>query len=351
MLKTNKTEIKKIFIIAEMAWAHDGSVEKALEITKLAKICGADAISIHLTDLDSYMVPHYGSGEGRVSAGENNQEIFSYLKSINLSQPEWINLVKTAKEIGLAVCAMPNDAISLEFCEQALLPDYYSLSAASFIDKSFIKQVANTSKPTFFRIGGATLGEIESTVNLFKENKGGNIVLLHGIQNYPTVLAETNIRKLRTLSQIFGLSVGLADHIDGGDPLAKILPILAIAEGAEYFEKHITLDRATKGEDFEAALNPEDFKDFVHYVRSAEIALGHSNWTALSEREMHYRDVSRKKIVAARTINANKKIDYDDLTFKRADVGLTPEYLESVIGRTANTDLHQNDGITLRDLK
>ena len=54
------------YIIAEMAWAHDGSVEKAIRIMKAAKESGADAIGIHITDLPSYMVPHYGSGEGRV---------------------------------------------------------------------------------------------------------------------------------------------------------------------------------------------------------------------------------------------------------------------------------------------
>lgn len=340
----------KVTIVAEMAWAHDGSVEKAINIMKAAKDAGADAIGIHITDIPTYMVPHYGSGEGRVSAGKEHMKVYQYLLEINLSQDDWVRFAKEAKLSGIALCVMPNDKVSLEFCETLIAPEFYVLTAAAFVEAEFIAAVARTGRPTFFRIGGATLGEIESALNLFRASGGGEVTLLHGFQNYPTKLEDTNIRQIHSLHETFGTPVGLADHIDGADPIAKAVPLLALALGATCLEKHITWDRAEKGEDFEAALNPQDFKEFVSFVRAGEIALGERHWGPLSAAAERYRGVSRKRMVAARAIAAGVVLCRDDITFKRADVGMSPALLDSVIGRALKVDLVENDGITLGDM-
>ena len=50
-------------------------VSKALKIFDAAKTAGADAIGIYITDMESYMVPHYGSGKSRVSSGKEHLQI------------------------------------------------------------------------------------------------------------------------------------------------------------------------------------------------------------------------------------------------------------------------------------
>jgi len=341
---------KSVLIIAEMAWAHDGSVDKAIAIMKAAKEAGADAIGIHVTDIPTYMVPHYGSGEGRVSAGKEHMKVYQYLQDIDLGHDDWIHFATVARATGIALCVMPNDNVSLKFCEAHISPEFYVLTAAAFVEAEFIKAVAQTGRPTFFRIGGATVGEIESALNLFRANGGGKVTLLHGFQNYPTKLEDTNIRQMQSLYELFGVPVGLADHIDGGDPIAKAVPLLALALGATCLEKHITWDRAEKGEDFEAALNPQDFKEFVSFVRAGEIALGERHWGPLSAAAERYRGVSRKRMIASRAIAAGTVLCREDIAFKRADVGISPAQIETVIGRTLKTDLVENDGITLGDL-
>jgi len=339
-----------VLIVAEMAWAHDGSLDKAIAIMRAAKESGADAIGIHLTNIPSYMVPHYGSGEGRVSAGKEHLKIYRYLQDINLTDDDWVSFAKASRSIGLSLCVMPNDIVSLNFCEAHISPDFYVLTAAAFVEAEFISLVAKTNRPTLFRIGGATLGEIESALNIFHANGSGEVTLLHGFQNYPTLLQDTNIRQIQSLSQLFNVPVGLADHIDGGDPVAKVLPLMALAFGATCIEKHITWDREEKGEDFEAALNPKDFKEFVSFVRAGEIALGDLHWGSLSPAAERYRAVSRKRMVAARNIAAGTVLCREDIAFKRADVGISPTQLDTVIGRTLKFDLVENDGINSGDL-
>lgn len=342
--------MKRILIVAEMAWAHDGQLEKALNIMRAAKDAGADAIGIHVTDMPTYMVPHYGSGEGRVSAGKEHMEVYKYLEQINLSDQDWKAFAEEARKQQIAMCVMPNDWTSLKYCENELAPDYYVLSAACFVEADFVAAVAKTGRATILRIGGATVGEIERTLGIFRSNGGGEVTLLHGFQNYPTKLEDINVRQMKTLRAMFGVPVGLADHIDGADPVAKAVPILALALGASCIEKHITWNRSERGEDFEAALDPKDFKEFVSFVRAGEIALGDSAWATLSDAAGRYRLVSRKRMVAARAIKAGSVLSREDIAFKRSDIGLGPDLVETVVGRTAKVDLAPNDGLALRDL-
>ena len=347
----NGRDMRKTKIIAEMAWAHDGSIDKAINIMKAAKQAGADAIGIHITDMDTYMVHNYGSGKGKVSAGKEDLDIVEYLKRINPSHDQWELFADQAKKEKISLCVMANDFLSLEFCENKLNPQYYVISAAAFVEYEFVKAIAKTGKPAFLRIGGATLGEIEKTISIFRSMSDSDLVLLHGFQNYPTLLEETNIRQLTTLKNLFGLSVGLADHIDGADKLAKSIPMLAVACGASWIEKHITFDRSEKGEDFESALNPDDFAEFVQNIRDAETALGCEAWNDLSEATLSYRQVSRKRTVAAKDLPAGKKLGEEDFCFKRCDNGVKPDEAEYLLGRTLVSALKHDDPILWENIQ
>ncbi len=337
-------------IIAEMAWGHDGSLGEAIQIAREAKNAGANSISIHITDLESYMVKHYGSGKGKVSAGRESLDIYKYLEKINIPNDDWIKFETSVRNLGLQLVVMPNDFVSLEFAEKKLNPDYFVVSAACFVEEDFLKAIAKKQRKTLFRIGGAYLGEIEKAINIFKKENNEQIILLHGFQNYPTKLEETNISQLQTLKDILGLEVGLADHIDGGDHLAKVIPILALAFGANYIEKHITLDRNKKSEDFESALDPTEFKSFVEFVRSADVAIGKPNFSQLSEATIRYRNISRKRIVASIDISKGEKITRDMICFKRSDIGIQPNELSLIINRTAKENISKDDSITIERL-
>ena len=333
-----------------MAWAHDGQLDKAIKILHAAKDAGADAIGIHITSLQSYMVPHYGSGKGKVSEGKEHLQIYKYLSDINLSNDNWNTFKTEAEKIEIDLCVMPNDIESLEFTQKELKPRYLVVSSASFIERDFIEKIAQTNITTLFRIGGALLGEIEQAINWYKNISQADLVLLHGFQNYPTKLEDTNIKQLKSLKEMFGLPVGLADHIDGSSQLALNIPLLAIPYGATYIEKHITWDRNEKGEDFESALNPKDFKTFVNFVKSAEIALGTSDWKKLSEASMRYRNITRKRIVASKTITKGTLLETSDISFKRSDIGLTPEMHQLILGKTIKKDINENEAIEWDDL-
>ena len=334
------------FVIAEMAWAHDGLVEKAKAIIKGTGNAGADAISVHITSVKDYMVRDYGSAAGRgVSAGKEQEIIYDYLNRINLQDSDWQEVFSYARGLGLVICAMPNDIQSLRLCEK-LGADAYVIAAACFVEENLVSEVAKQRKPVILRIGGATLGEIESTVNLIREQGTGDIIILHGFQSYPTRIEDTRLGLLPPLRATFGLPVGLADHIDAESHLARIVPLVALAFGANAIEKHVTHDRKLKGEDFESALNPDELKELVEDIREIEKSFGPSSSEPLSAEEVRYRQVSRKRTVATRLIRKGKRITQEDIAFKRADGGIYPDESRFIIGRTASEDIKEDAPVT-----
>lgn len=337
------------FIIAEMAWAHDGSLDKAIRIARGVAEAGADALSIHITSLPDCMVLHYGNPEG-VSAGKPASEIYRYLERLNLSPEQVGTLCAETRQAGLALCVMPNDFPSLALA-RSLGPDAYVLAPACFAEEDFVRALAREGRPVILRIGGATLGEIDRAVWWLRGAGAHELLLLHGFQVYPTPLEETHLRALPMLRQVFGCHVGLADHLDGGGDQALVIPLLALALGAVAIEKHITWDRAERGEDFEAALDPVRFKTFVRYVRAAEAALGEATMPLLSPDVLKYRQVSRKRVVASGDLPAGTVLEPRHLACKRSDAGALPDERPSLLGCRTRVAIPADGPITWDQLE
>ena len=333
------------FILAEMAESHDGSVENAKKIIRAASDAKADAIKFHITSLEDYMVPHYGSGKGRVSAGKEERRIYDYLESIILDRKAWEELFAYAKRLDLLICAMCNDLPSFQFASK-LDPDIYDMHSSCLSDEDFIKEVAKETKPVFLGIGASTLGEIERTIFWIQETGNSDIALMYGFQSYPTKLEDMHLRYIQTLKQMFSLPVGFADHTDGGSELALITPLVALPFGANIIEKHVTYDRSARGEDFESALDPGDLKRFVQLLREVEKAFGSPAIRPFSEAELNYRQVSKKRAVAKKDIKKNEKITKDNIAFKRSDEGVYPEESRFLIGKSAKCGIAKNEPLT-----
>jgi len=333
------------FVIAEMACSHDGSIDKAKKIIKAAADAKADAICLHITSMEDYMVPQYRSGKGRVSAGKETQPIYEYLNSINLNRDAWRALFPYAKKLNLLICAMCNDIPSVALASK-LGTDAYIISPASLAEEDFVREIARKKKPIFLRTGGALIEEIERAISWVREIGNENIVLIYGFQSYPTKLEDMHLKFIQTLKQMFFLPVGFADHVDGGSELALVVPLVALPSGANVIEKHLTHNRSLRGEDFESALNPDDFKKFVQNLREIEKAFGCSWVRSLSKAEMDYRQVVRKRAVAAQDIKAGEKITKRKIAFKRSDDGIFPDEITFLIGRVTRKNIRKNEPIT-----
>ena len=348
----------KTYVIAEMAWSHTGSLGKAIEMLEGATESGADAISIHITDMPTYMTKDYKciAGTTLSDSADETLSIYDFLVSINLSDDDWKRFSCRADELNIDLVVMCNDQQSFEFSKKINVKKYV-VSAASFLELDLIENIIRYNNDIILRTGGATIDEIDTVLeHIYKIDDLSRVCLLAGIQLYPTPIDNMHIRSLRKIHDRYtrsGFSLGLADHIDGDHPYAQYLPAISLALGATVIEKHITTDRKDKLEDYEAALGIDQFKIFVNYIREAEKALGDSSLKYMNDNESYkkYRLVGRKKIVASRKLKAGEAITRDMISFKRADFGAQLENIKRFIGKKLLIDREVDEAIDVEHLE
>jgi sialic acid synthase SpsE len=350
----------KTYVIGEMAWGHSGSFDIALKLLSTIKDAKADAIGIHITNLETYMTKDYKCLDGQtLSAREETQEdsvnIYEYLEKINLTNEQWLLFDKAAKNLGVKIVAMCNDIESFEFSKRMNI-DKYVIAASSFYEFDFIREIIKYNNDVIIRIGGANLTEIDNVVNcIFETDADSKINLLAGIQLYPTPMDQLHIKSIQTLAERYrdrNITLGLADHIDGDHPYSAYMPALALAYNVSTMEKHITTRRQDKLEDFEAALGSEEFKLYVDFIRQTEIVLGNGSLDyVINPQNEKYKLVLRKRIVASEFIKKGEVISKKNIAFKRSDYGTELQHLNELIGKKVKKDLNIDEGITFKNIE
>ena len=260
------------FLIAEMACAHQGDVKQACELVDVAARAKADAIQIQVYKKEIYMNPLY--------------ESYDLITRLELSQNEWLKVINKIKKKNILFFAAGYDVDSIKFLIENGV-DAFKIHSADTSNPEVLREVTNSGKPVFLSCGASTVKEINKALNFLRKNGTKDIILMHGYQAFPTKIEDSNLNFIRTLERMFGLNVGFYDHVDGGSILAKIIPIMAIGFGTQVIEKHFILNREQKGIDYESSLGPEDFVEFVDYVRKAEKAIGQKNIRAFTDGEIN----------------------------------------------------------------
>lgn len=326
------------YIVGEMAWSHDGSIDKAKVIIEACKNAGCDAINFHITCLEDYMVPHY-------QVDEKSSSAFEKLEELALPFDAWPELFNYAKKIGIQISALCNDLKSVELVKK-LDPDVCMFHASCITEGKLVRNIARIGKPVFFAMGGSTIEEISQAIKWLVEEGCDKIALLYGIQSYPTELPDNNMNFLVTLKSMFGRPVGFSGHTDAEDPLALVVPLMSIPLGANILEKHVTYDRSKKGTDYFAALNPEEIKIFVDHVRRIETVFGSSKIRPFSEAEKNYRQLVRKRIVAIKDLKKGHILSDEDVHAMRATKGISPDQIKIYLGKELKKDIKKYESIT-----
>ena len=318
---------RSFFIIAEMACSHDGDPALACKIIDGAGQAGADAIQFQMWKVQRMMAPHHPE--------------FDKVSQIELSREDWGGLAHYVREHypAMEIVACVYERSSVDFGEEIGV-DAYKLHSADLSNPYMVRYVAKTGKRIDLSVGVSTLDEIQTALEWIREVSDPDIWLMYGYQNFPTPTDEVHMRYMLKLKQLFELPVGYQDHSDGESEAAFWLPAAAYGMGVSILEKHITHDRSLKGIDHEAALNPDEFAQFVDMVRTIEGAMGVSVPKPFSDEELKYRKYAKKSLVAARDLPEGTTVADEDLTFMRAeDLGLPPDQGSRLIGKKVNRQI------------
>lgn len=325
------------YIIAEMACAHNGKFEEAIALANAAAEAKADAVQLQFFIPESTVTPHH--------------EVFSILKKIAFSKEEWKKIFDYSKKLGLDVWVCTYDLPSVAWAKE-FGADGIKLNSADLSNPEVIEAVAKTGIPFTLGTGASSLDEINEGLRIAESVGAENIILMHGVQNFPTAVENLCIARIRLLKKVFPyLSVGYADHTAGDDEFSQLSDLIAIGLEANLIEKHITLSRQEKGIDYQAALEPLEFSNFVKRIHKAYKAFGDDLIHPFSESDLRYRKFQKKSIVANADLKCGQEIHPSDLIFLRnSEPGISPKEMGILIGKKVIRDISKFQNINLSDV-
>lgn len=329
LAKNNRT-----FIICEMSQTYEGSFEIASKLVQAAIIAQADAIKFQVFVAAELATEDY--------------KHFKLFNKLEFKKEQWGRLIDQAHVGGILALA---DVFGIQSAQMLadLNIDGFKIHSTDIKNFPLLQFLAKTGKPLILSTGGSYDQEIGKAIVFLKDKGVDEIVLMHGFQSYPTLVEHTNLNKLIYLQKKYGLPVGFADHIDGDHILHYDLCSVAMGLGACVLEKHITLDRSLKMEDYESALNPLDFRDFVARVRLLDSAFGVKTGE-LSDPEKVYRQNTKKHIVAAVELHRGQIIKEEDIAMKRTAEEYDFLDREMIIGKKVGEDIKPNQVIRLENI-
>lgn len=328
----------KPYVIAEAGVNHEGSMELAKRLCDEAKEGGADAIKFQTYKADTIASkdsPAYWDTTKEPTLSQH--ELFT--KHDKFWKAEMQELKNYCDEIGIEFLSTPFDIESATFLNEMM--DVFKISSSDITNKPFIEFMCNFGKPIILSTGASSLSEIAEAVSWI-EAKGNTLALLHCVLNYPTPDQNANLGMIMDLKTRFpDKIIGYSDHTLPND--MKVCEIATLL-GSIIIEKHFTHDKKLPGNDHYHAMDKEDLKLFrTNLERTFEI-LGSFKIEALED-EAPARKNARRSLVALRDISKGKIIEKEDLTFKRPAHGVSPKFIDEVVGKTALVDIKDDDVI------
>ncbi len=332
------------FVIAEAGVNHNGDMKIAKELIDKAAEAGADAVKFQSFITEELITPDAMKAGYQVESTGQAGSQYDMLKALELGADDHAELKAHCDERRIIYLCTPYEKASVDMLDE-LGVAAFKVASTDTTNVPFLGYMAAKGRPVILSTGMSTLGEVEEAVDALEgAGLANKIVILHCTSEYPAPFDELNLRAMHTLERAFGHPVGFSDHTPGvgAGPWA-------VALGAHMLEKHFTLNRAMRGPDHKASVEPAQLAELVRTVRDVEDALGDGIKRIVAS-ERPNKDVMQKSLVASRAIAAGDEIVADDLTAKRPGTGLAPSWLGRVVGKRAARDIGKNRTLTLSDV-
>ena len=323
-------------IIAEIGVNHEGSMALAKHLIDEAAEGGADAVKFQ-----SYKAETIASKDSPSYWDLNEEPTTSQYELFKKHDSFWREEMEELKvycdNVGIEFMSTPFDIESADFLDE--LMGLFKISSSDLTNKPFIEHICRFGKPIVLSTGASDLYEIQEAVSWI-EKYGNPLALLHCVLNYPTPDKNANLGMITDLKTKFpDKLIGYSDHTLPGDMKSCEIATLL---GSVIIEKHFTHDKTLPGNDHYHAMDKEDLKLFRKNLDRTFRLLGSFKVAALED-EAPARANARRSLVLRRDLKRGDIITEEDLTFKRPAHGVSPKFIDEVIGKTALEDLMEDE--------
>jgi N-acetylneuraminate synthase len=252
-----------VYVIAEIGINHNGDPDVARRLIDVAVEAGCDAVKFQKRTPELCVPP-----EQRDVMRETPWGVMSYLDyryRVEFGHDEYRAIDQHCREQGIAWFGSPWDEPSVDFLEE-FSPVCHKIASAFITDHDLLRHVAKTDRPVIISSGMSTMEQIRDAAALFDAER---LLIAHSTSSYPCTPDELNLRMIETLDREFSSPIGYSGHEVGLQTT-----VAAVALGATFVERHITLDRAMWGSDQAASVEPQGLARLVRDIRTVETSMG-----------------------------------------------------------------------------
>jgi N-acetylneuraminate synthase len=289
---------RRVLIVAEIGINHNGSLEIARKLIDGAVLAGCDAVKFQKRTPERCVPRDQWQVERDTPWGR--MTYIEYRRRIELSERDYEAIDRYCGERRILWFASCWDEESVDFIER-FDPPCYKAASASLTDLPLLRRMRSTSKPLIVSTGMSTTEEIDRAVAAVGEE---DLLLAHATSTYPCPVEQVNLRMIDTLKRRFPqIPIGYSGHETGLAPTWA-----AVARGATFVERHITLDRAMWGSDQAASVEIVGLVRLVANIRDIERSLG-DGIKRIYEEEL----IARRKLRRVRGDEARVEAPHGDV--------------------------------------
>ncbi|MGW7351422.1 N-acetylneuraminate synthase family protein [Streptomyces sp. NPDC054784] len=253
-----------VYITGEIGINHNGDLENAFKLIDVAAEAGCDAVKFQkrtpeiCTPRDQWDIER-DTPWGRMT-------YIDYRHRVEFDEDGYRAIDEHCRKAGIHWFASPWDTEAVAFLEKFDLPAH-KVASASLTDDELLRALRATGRTVILSTGMSTPKQIRHAVEVLGSE---NILLCHATSTYPAKAEELNMRMIHTLQAEFpNVPIGYSGHETGLQTT-----LAAVALGATFVERHITLDRAMWGSDQAASVEPQGLQRLVRDIRTIEESLG-----------------------------------------------------------------------------
>ena len=319
------------YIIAEIGINHDGKTSNIKKLIYSAKRAGANAVKFQLFQAETL-----SDKESKIRESfyyKKKETLYQMWKRLEITDVQLKIISNITKKINIDLIFSIFDVNSLYRIKKIKLK-FIKIASGDITDLILLKKINSSKiKKVILSTGMSNLKEISNALKILKNKK---IILMHCVSLYPCNPNKVNMKRMINLKRKFKKIIGFSDHTVGINACT-----LAITMGAQFIEKHFTLDKKQNGPDHKLSADEKDLKIITNFSQTYNIMKGNGKINP-SKEEAKIKKIARKSIYLKKNLKKNHIINSGDLEIRRPAGYFEPIHIEKLIGKKIKTNLKAN---------
>jgi len=319
-----------VIVIAEIGINHEGSLKIAQELIEAVIKSGVDAIKFQYRNIENTYALKNEIGDEILSEEivRNYLNVKDILEITKFAQKSNIMVGISFFEVGDV----------LDFGENIEIFDFFKIPSAEITNLVLINKLMSFNKYVLISTGTADEVTLKHSLSSIK---GNNWLPLHCISNYPTASYNSKLGYMAHLRNTWQRPVGYSSHDSNWS-----INCAAILLGAQVIERHITLNKKSKGLDHSSSSTPDEFELIIDFIRNKDLFLSGFGDRVPNQGELLNLQNLGRSFYATKDIPAGSKVLAEDFKYLSPKVGFGFELFTNVESPVLVKDIKAGEVLT-----